>query len=172
MGRFALNDSAEVKVLPPVVLATAVGLEFLVAIFAPMLIVPNAPAIVFGGAVVAVAVALVIQAARQLVREGTAFDARKSTTSIVTTGVYQFTRNPVYLSMMLLVVGIALILNSLWALLEVIPTGSALYLPAIRPEERYLERKFDGAYQSYRDAVPRWLSLPRLIKFLRARRGT
>ena len=168
-----MNDSAEVKVLPPVVLATAVGLEFLVAIFAPMLIVPNAPAIVFGGAVVAVAVALVIQAARQLVREGTAFDARKSTTSIVTTGVYQFTRNPVYLSMMmLLVVGIALILNSPWALLLVIPTGGALHLAAIRPEERYLERKFDGAYQSYRDAVPRWLSLPRLAMFLRARRGT
>jgi cytochrome b561 len=46
------------------------------------------------------------------------------------------------------------------------PTGTALCLTAIRPEERYLERKFDGAYRSYCNEVPRWLSPRRLMAAL------
>ena len=68
--------------------------------------------------------------------------------------------------MMLLVVGVGLMLNSPLALLLAIPTGSALCLTAIRPEERYLEDKFDREYRAYRDAVPRWLSPRRLAMTL------
>jgi protein-S-isoprenylcysteine O-methyltransferase Ste14 len=63
--------------------------------------------------------------------------------------------------MVLLVIGIGVILNSLWSLLLAIPTGSALCLTAIRPEERYLEAKFGDAYRGYRERVPRWFSIRR-----------
>jgi protein-S-isoprenylcysteine O-methyltransferase Ste14 len=157
-----MTDRAEVKILPPVVLAAALGLQALVANLFPIRFIPRSLAIAAGAAVIAASVALVLLAVREIKRAGTAFDSRKPTTSIVATGVYRFTRNPVYFSMILLVVGVGLMLNSPLALLLAIPSGSALCLSAVRPEERYLEGKFDREYRAYRDAVPRWLSPRRL----------
>ena len=159
-------DRPEVRILPPIVLVSALALQALVAFLFPMRFVPNAVALAAGAAVVAASVALVLLAVSDIKRAGTAFDSRKPTTAIVTTGVYRFTRNPVYFSMMLLVIGVGLMLNSPLALLFSIPTGSALCLTAIRPEERYLEGKFEHEYRAYRDAVPRWLSPRRLAMTL------
>jgi protein-S-isoprenylcysteine O-methyltransferase Ste14 len=161
-----MTDRAEVRVLPPIVLGAALGLQALIAFLFPMRFIPNAESIPAGAAVIAASVALVILAVREINRAGTAFDSRKPTTTIVTTGVHRFTRNPVYFSMMLLVVGVGLMLNSLLALLLAIPTGSALCLSAVRPEKRYLESKFNREYRAYRDAVPRWLSPRRLAMTL------
>jgi protein-S-isoprenylcysteine O-methyltransferase Ste14 len=147
-----MTDRAEVKILPPIVLAAALGLQALVAYLFPIRFIPHSVAIA-AGAAIAASVALVLLAVREIKRAGTAFDSRKPTTSIVATGVYRFTRNPVYFSMILLVVGVGLMLNSPVALLLAIPTGSALCLSAVRPEERYLEGKFDREYRAYRDAV-------------------
>jgi protein-S-isoprenylcysteine O-methyltransferase Ste14 len=157
-----MTDRAEVKILPPIVLVAALGLQAFFAFLFPMRLVPNAIAIAAGATVIAASVALVLLAVREIKRAETAFDSRKPTTTIVTTGVYRFTRNPVYFSMMLLVVGVGLMLNCPLALLLAIPTGSVLCLTAIRPEERYLEGKFEHEYRAYRDAVPRWLSARRL----------
>jgi protein-S-isoprenylcysteine O-methyltransferase Ste14 len=157
-----MTDRAEVKVLPPIVLGAVLTLQALVASLFPMRFIPNAVALAAGATAIAASVALVFLAARERKRVGTAFDSRKPTTVIVATGVYRFTRNPVYFSMMLLVIGVGLTLNSPLALLLAIPTGSALCLTAIRPEERCLEGKFDHEYRTYRDAVPRWLSARRL----------
>ena len=157
-----MTDRAEVRVLPPIVLGAALALQALIAFLLPMRFIPNAVAVATGAAVVAASVALVLLAVRDIKRAGTAFDSRKPTTAIVTSGVYRFTRNPVYFSMILLVVGVGLMLNSPLALLFAIPTGSALCLTAIRPEEQYLQGKFDREYRDYRDAVPRWLSPHRL----------
>jgi protein-S-isoprenylcysteine O-methyltransferase Ste14 len=158
-----MTDRAEVKILPPIVLATALGLQALVAFQFPTRFIPNAMALGAGAAVVAASVALVLLAVRKIKRAGTAFDSRKPTTSIVATGVYRFTRNPVYFSMILFVVGVGLMLNSPLALLLAIPTGSALCLSAVRPEERDLEGKFGREYRAYRDAVQRWPSPRRLV---------
>jgi protein-S-isoprenylcysteine O-methyltransferase Ste14 len=64
--------------------------------------------------------------------------------------------------MVLFVIGVGLFLNSFWSLLLAVPTGSALCLTAIRPEERYLEGKFGDAYRAYRSRVPRWFSVRRV----------
>ena len=91
-------------------------------------------------------------------RANTAFDSRKPTTTIVATGAFLFTRNPVYLSMIMLGVGIGMMFNSPWAFLLTIPMGSALCLAVIRPEENYLKAKFCGVFRAYRARVPRWFS--------------
>jgi protein-S-isoprenylcysteine O-methyltransferase Ste14 len=161
-GGSLIRDQGEVRVLPPIVLGAALALQALIAFLFPMRFIPNAVAIAAGTAVIAASVALVLLAVRDIKRAGTAFDSHKQTTAIVTIGAYRFTRNPVYFAMLLLVVGVGLMLNSPLALLLAIPTGSALCLTAIRPEERYLEGKFDREYRGYRDAVPRWLSPRRL----------
>jgi len=156
-------DRAQVRILPPVVLAVALSLQVLFAILLPGRILPGSATILVGLPVVLASFALVALAIGDIRRARTAFDVRKSTTAIATSGVFGFSRNPVYLSMTLLVFGLGLMLNSPWSLLVTIPTGSALCLTAIRPEERYLEGKFGDAYRAYRGEVPRWLSIRRVL---------
>jgi protein-S-isoprenylcysteine O-methyltransferase Ste14 len=161
-------DCAEAKILPPILLAAAIGLEVVAGFLFPTWALPRLLATSLGLGVIAGSIALVALAMREMVRASTTFDARKTTTAIVATGVFRFTRNPTYLSMVLLVIGIGVMLNSPWAILVAIPLGSALDLAAIRPEEDYLEGKFGDEYRAYRDSVPRWFSLRRFFSALQA----
>jgi protein-S-isoprenylcysteine O-methyltransferase Ste14 len=161
-----MADRAEVKILPPFVLLPILGMQIALWALAPAHILLESVSLPLGLAVIAGAIALVILGAREIVRANTAFDARKATTALADSGVYRFTRNPSYLSMVLLVIGVGLALNSLWSLLLAVPTGSALCLTAIRPEERYLQEKFGDAYRDYCGEVPRWFSVRRALSAL------
>ena len=79
------------------------------------------------------------------------------TSSIVVRGPYRFTRNPMYLQMVLVCIGCAVLLVNLWILVFTPLVLLALYIYAIRPEEEYLERKFGDAYRHYRRRVRRWI---------------
>ena len=158
-----MADRAEVKVLPPFVLLAALGAQAILLSLAPARMLPAPVSLVLGLAVIAGSLALGIVAAREIVRARTAIDVRKTTTALVESGVFRLSRNPVYLSMVLLVVGVGLALNSFWSLVLAVPTGYVLYLAAIRPEERYLEAKFGDAYRAYRERVPRWFSVRRAL---------
>jgi len=118
-----MDDRAKVKVLPPVVLLVALAVGMIAAVWTSDRMLPSDFAIAVGLATIALSVVLALTAASELRRAKTAFDVRKPTTTIVTTGAFAVTRNPVYLSMMLLYVGIALLVNSPWMLLVAIPTA-------------------------------------------------
>ena len=79
------------------------------------------------------------------------------TPSIVERGPYRFTRNPMYLQMVLVCIGVAVLLWNAWILLLVPLCAWALQRFAIRPEEAYLERKFGAGYLAYKQRVRRWL---------------
>jgi protein-S-isoprenylcysteine O-methyltransferase Ste14 len=164
-----MTDRADVNVLPPLVLLGFLGLESLVAVLAPMPALPVPVARLLGISVIIVSVVLLLLAIMEIARAKTPFDVRKPTTRIVTSGIFYITRNPVYLSMILLVIGIGLALNSVWSILLAAPMGSVLCLTIIRPEERYLEGKFGDAYRAYCAEAPRWLSTRRLLGAFQAR---
>jgi protein-S-isoprenylcysteine O-methyltransferase Ste14 len=77
--------------------------------------------------------------------------------SIVDTGPYRFTRNPIYLSMVLGLIGLAIAFNSLWLLLTLVPFALVIRYGVVAREEAYLERKFGDVYRGYRARVRRWL---------------
>jgi protein-S-isoprenylcysteine O-methyltransferase Ste14 len=80
-----------------------------------------------------------------------------ATTAIIDTGPFGLSRNPLYVGLLALYVGTALLVPSFWALV-LTPVGFALvWWGAVRPEERYLSDKFGGAYDDYRRRVRRWL---------------
>jgi protein-S-isoprenylcysteine O-methyltransferase Ste14 len=81
----------------------------------------------------------------------------KPTNSIVLRGPFRFSRNPIYLSMVLLQVGIGIWANSLWFVGSAVIAAALLWWGVISREERYLERKFGAAYLSYKGRVRRWL---------------
>ena len=66
-------------------------------------------------------------------------------------------RNPIYLGMILIYVGIALAFAASWAFLLLVPVLIALEIEVIRREEAYLESRFGEAYRQYRRKVRRWL---------------
>jgi protein-S-isoprenylcysteine O-methyltransferase Ste14 len=79
------------------------------------------------------------------------------TTEIIIRGPYQFTRNPMYLMMVLFCIGFAIILSDVWTAILTPVCAALLYLIAIRPEEAYLEGKFGESYRAYTQKVRRWV---------------
>jgi protein-S-isoprenylcysteine O-methyltransferase Ste14 len=82
---------------------------------------------------------------------------RMPTTTIVQTGPYRFTRNPIYLGMFLGLVGLAIGFDSLWLLGTLVPFALVIRYGVVAREEAYLERKFGDVYCHYRARVRRWL---------------
>jgi protein-S-isoprenylcysteine O-methyltransferase Ste14 len=79
------------------------------------------------------------------------------TTVLLQVGPFRRSRNPLYLGLLALDIGLSLLLPSFWALVFVPIGGAALFWGAIRPEERYLSAKFGADYGAYRDRVRRWM---------------
>lgn len=81
----------------------------------------------------------------------------RPTSLILDDGPYRYTRNPMYLQMVLVCLGLAVILSNAWILVLTPLCAWALYWFAIRPEEAYLEHKFGDGYRDYKRSVRRWL---------------
>ncbi len=77
--------------------------------------------------------------------------------NMIDTGPFGRSRNPIYLSMLLVFVGISVAANAPSALLFVVPTYFALRYYVIEREEAYLTRRFGDEYTSYKARVRRWL---------------
>jgi protein-S-isoprenylcysteine O-methyltransferase Ste14 len=90
-------------------------------------------------------------------RARTNINPLRPTTSLVTSGPFRFSRNPLSMSLVVLYLGGALRVNTLWPLLLLLPLLIVFHFGVIQREERYLERKFGDTYRSYRATVPRWL---------------
>ena len=103
------------------------------------------------------ALALVAWAIATITRAGSNVPTNMPTTTIVETGPYRFTRNPIYLGMMLGLVGLAIAFDSLWLLVTLVPFALVIRYGVVAREEAYLERKFGDVYRRYRARVRRWL---------------
>jgi protein-S-isoprenylcysteine O-methyltransferase Ste14 len=98
-----------------------------------------------------------VWSARAMRRAGTTPALDRPTTALVQNGPYRYSRNPIYLAIALLYLGINLVLANLWGAL-LLPVWMALVeWAAIRPEERYLEARFGVEYLAYRKRARRWL---------------
>jgi protein-S-isoprenylcysteine O-methyltransferase Ste14 len=100
---------------------------------------------------------LAFTAFRALSRAHTPVDPLKPTTALVTEGPFRYSRNPIYLALTLLYLGVALLINALWILLLVVPVLVVICYGVIAREEAYLARKFGDAYRQYTAQVRRWL---------------
>jgi protein-S-isoprenylcysteine O-methyltransferase Ste14 len=123
----------------------------------PASFLPNMIVAPLGISTALVAIALAISAIRVMFAANTPLDVRKPSTEIVTSGVFQRSRNPIYLGMLLHCSGVAFLANSLWLLLLVLPLAVTLQKGVIEPEEAYLERKFGDKYLRYKAKVRRWI---------------
>ena len=100
---------------------------------------------------------LALHALLVLKKHGTHIDTSRPTSRIVTSGPFRFSRNPMYLSLVLLGLGLAVLLTSVWLLLSSAVVLIFLDRLAVRPEEAYLAGKFGQAYAIYSAKVRRWI---------------
>ncbi|MBY0520480.1 MAG: isoprenylcysteine carboxylmethyltransferase family protein [Sphingomonas sp.] len=80
-----------------------------------------------------------------------------ATGGIIDTGIYRFTRNPMYLGMSIAYLGFAILLHSIGALVLWPLAVIIIRTQVIAREERYLEAKFGADYLQYKTRVRRWL---------------
>lgn len=76
---------------------------------------------------------------------------------VVSDGPFSYSRNPMYLSLALIYLGFASILNDLLTVLILIPVFFIVNWRIIPYEEKYLEAKFGDQYRTYRNKVRKWL---------------
>ncbi|PRI44553.1 hypothetical protein BV195_01128 [Haemophilus influenzae] len=81
----------------------------------------------------------------------------KGTTKLVSTGIFRFSRNPMYLSLLLMLIAWVLWLGNSLAWLGIIVFVLAINQFQIAKEEAYLENKFGDEYRRYKQKVRRWL---------------
>jgi protein-S-isoprenylcysteine O-methyltransferase Ste14 len=77
--------------------------------------------------------------------------------ALVLSGPYRYTRNPMYVSLALLTIGCGLLLATWWPIVLLVPTLLIVRQFVIKPEERYLQRRFGSEYEAYTRRVRRWL---------------
>jgi protein-S-isoprenylcysteine O-methyltransferase Ste14 len=90
-------------------------------------------------------------------RHGTNVPTFKPATALVTDGPYRFSRNPGYVSGLLIYAGIVLAADSVWLLAMLVVFAFVIRYGVVAREERYLERKFGEDYRRYKGAVRRWI---------------
>ena len=144
-------------VRPPLVYLGSILLGVLLHFASPLPLARHPIVGPIGAGVVLMAVGLFIAAVRTFRAAGTPVPGNRPTTSIVRTGPYRFSRNPIYLAFSALQGGIALWVGSLWLLITLVPALALMSFWVIPREERYLEARFPSEYLPYKSSVRRWL---------------
>lgn len=151
------QDTPGILAPPPLIFATPLVLGSLLDHVVPLAILPGALARWSGFVLMVAALVIAAAAMREMRRARTAVDPYTPSTALVRSGPFARSRNPIYVALILLSLGVALLANVLWCALLVLPAVVVLRRFVIAREEAYLERRFGDEYRSYCADTPRWL---------------
>lgn len=142
---------------PPFVYLGAIVLGLAIHALWPVRFVPPSLGAPLGVVLALVAVALFLSALRTFRAAGTPVPGNRPATTIVRTGPYRFSRNPIYLAFSLFQLGLAFWTNSLGLLITLVLAVALMSFVVIPREERYLEARFPAEYVPYKASVRRWI---------------
>ena len=151
------SDAPNVKIIPPLVYLAGIVVGLLVSMWMPTKVVPNPTAWIIGGFVILCGALLAGSAILKFKGAGTTVRPDRAASRLVIAGPYKITRNPMYLGLALVYLGIAIADQSIWALILFPVILIIIQHWAIKPEEAFLERRFGTDYSRYRANVRRWL---------------
>jgi protein-S-isoprenylcysteine O-methyltransferase Ste14 len=153
-----LDHGADVKVPPPLIYVVFLALGILANLWYPLRLLPAPLGWALGGLLIAAGALLgPIWGVHVLRRTGTTIRPDRPSQKLVTSGPFRFSRNPLYLALTLIYAGAAIVANSGWALLLLIPVMLIMARFVIGREEAYLARTFGEEYDRYKATVRRWL---------------
>jgi protein-S-isoprenylcysteine O-methyltransferase Ste14 len=152
------GSTSGVRFPPPlyflIPLTLSVATELL---FPAQRLLPSIVAGCVGGALLGLGISFAVSAVATMRQAGTSPIPVKPSTTLVTNGPYRFTRNPMYLGMTLVYVGIAVWTQAIWAFVYLPLVLLAVSRSVIGREERYLTQRFGEPYLQYRSKVRRWI---------------
>jgi protein-S-isoprenylcysteine O-methyltransferase Ste14 len=151
------QDTPGVIAPPPLIYLTAVVTGLILRYLVPTAFLPRGLDYALGAALIVIAVGILLWGVRVMRRAGTSVKPTVPTTALVTTGPFRFSRNPLYVSLTLLYLGIAIAAQSFWALALLFVVLAVMQRGVIDREERYLEHKFGAEYVRYKERVRRWI---------------
>jgi len=153
------TTTLELKLPPPLITLLAAALCWLVSAALPQLDVAVSGRVIAAGLLGLVGLIIGGLGVASVWRAGTTIEPTRpeASSSLVTTGVYRVTRNPMYLGLAILLLGWLIFLSNVAAFL-ILPCFVA-YMTRFQiiPEERALERRFPDQFRTYWHAVRRWI---------------
>ncbi len=150
-------DNAGVRVPPPILLIVAILAGYGLQEVWALELTNWSGRYVAAWALIGVGVIILIAGWLQFYRDKTNIQPHKPSSNLIQSGLYRFSRNPIYVSGLLLQLGIGLLMNNLWIVLLVPVSKFVFDRYIIAREEAYLERAFGEVYLDYKRTVRRWL---------------
>ncbi len=146
-----------VKIIPPLVYLAGVVIGIVISIWIPTKIVPSSLAWMLGGILIVCGAVLTGSAILKFKDVSTTVRPDRAASTLVVVGPYRITRNPMYLGLALVYVGLAIADQSVWAFILLPVVLTIIQRRAIEPEEAFLERRFGVNYIRYKESVRRWI---------------
>lgn len=154
-------DTPGVILFPPLILLLALAAALALDFSLPLAFLPE-PSVTgwlfwLGLVLGFTGIAFAVAGQRSFRRAGTNVSPHKPALKMVETGPYRFTRNPMYLGIVLFFAGMVLAGSLEWGLLILPVLIITLQIGVIAREERYLSRKFGAPYDAFKARTRRWL---------------
>lgn len=150
-------SEAKRRIVPPVYLLLTLLAMWAMHQWLPLLQWISRPWSWAGLLPVALGLGTTITAALSFKRAGTPIVPFEKSTALVTGGLFRYSRNPMYLGMVLLLIGSGILFGSAGALLPIPLFVWIIAASFIRGEERFMEELFGAEYLAYKQKVRRWL---------------
>jgi protein-S-isoprenylcysteine O-methyltransferase Ste14 len=145
------------RLLPPILVLIAVALMLLLRIVVPGGRIIAWPYSLAGIALAVAGLTVTLVAARRFARIGTNIKTFNEPGTLVTDGLFAYSRNPMYLGFVLFLAGVATALGTLSPILVAIAFAVIADRWYIRFEEAAMAAKFGDAYARYKQSVRRWI---------------
>lgn len=151
------KDHAGIRIPAPTLTIVHITMAILLGWLAPLPL--PAPVFVqwFGLGFAALGFILGVLALIEFRRVRAMLDPKKPTKGLVTSGIYRYTRNPIYLGFVFMLVGLPLSMGTYWGVILVWPLVTFTNNLIIKHEETYLKKEFNNQYVDYSSRVRRWL---------------
>jgi protein-S-isoprenylcysteine O-methyltransferase Ste14 len=150
-------DSPGVRIPPPLIFVGGLIVGLSMSAWIPTSYIGSLTAHTVGGILMVMGALLAASAVRIFVKTGTNLRPDRPSNALAIVGPYRFTRNPMYLSLTIIYVGVAVFMQSLWSVLLLPLLLFFIQRKIISREEAYLDRRFGADYTRYRNQVRRWL---------------
>jgi protein-S-isoprenylcysteine O-methyltransferase Ste14 len=145
------------KILPPTYLLLAFIFILTLHFFLPVIELIDTPWNIIGAVPLGLGVVLNLVADREFKEHNTTVKPFEESNALITDGVFQISRHPMYLGFVLVLVGIAILLGTLSPFGVVIVFAILMEVLFIRVEEKMLEEKFGSAWHQYKARARRWI---------------
>jgi len=153
----AQSNDTRIRIFPPLVFMGGLGIGLLLQWLMPYALLPFGAPRWLGALLLILGILLAAWGRNTMHQRNTSPNPALSAATLVTTGPFRFSRNPLYIASTLAYLGIVILTNALWTLVTLVPILLIVHYGIVRGEERYLQTQFGDAYREYCARVRRYI---------------